>query len=196
MTLRVSKNTAKYVKRWKWKNMMLKNTENVWHHQPAASPYDKMKLRTHLTTLATTINYLVKMIKKRVPWKSDEVIKERKRLHRILKIKNSEPAAINMSNFNSIRDNLNAIYESDQKKYTQNKIDGIHSVHWGITTPSNSFTSTTPSFLPSPTPKSANCPSSPFLGNPSPLYWFFINPPPRILPIFYQHHPQEKVTMQ
>ena len=117
------------------------------------------------------------MIKKRVPWESDEVIKERKRLHRILKMKNSEPAAINMSNFNSTRDNLKAIYESDQKKYTQNKIDEIHSVHWGITTPSNSLTSTTPSFLPSPTPKSANCPSSPFLGNPSLLYWFFINPP-------------------
>ena len=160
MTLRVSKNTVIYVKRWKLKNMMPKNTENLWHHQPAATPYNKMKLRTHLTTLATTINYLVKMIKKRVPWESDEVIKERKRLHRILKMKNSEPAAINMSNFNSTRDNLKATYESDQKKYTQNKIDEIHSVHWGITTPSNSLTSTYPSFC-LPPPKSANCPSSP-----------------------------------
>ena len=38
-------------------------------------------------------------------------------------IKNSEPTEINISNFNSARDNLNATYESEQKKYIQNKID-------------------------------------------------------------------------
>ena len=37
-------------------------------------------------------------------------------------IKNSEPTEINISNFNSARDNLNATYESEQKKYIQNKI--------------------------------------------------------------------------
>ena len=185
MTLRVSKNTVIYVKRWEWKNMRLKNTENLWHHQPAATPYNKIKLRTHLTTLTTTINYLVKMIKKRVPWESDEVIKERERLHRIVKMKNSEPAAINMSNFNSKRDNLNAIYESEQKKYTQNKIDEIHSVHWGITTPSNSLTSTTPSFLPSPL-NLQTVQAPPFLGNP----WFFINPHPPLKIRFFCKPPK------
>ena len=40
-------------------------------------------------------------------------------------IKNSEPTEINISNFNSARDNLNATYESERKKYIQNKIDEI-----------------------------------------------------------------------
>ena len=40
-------------------------------------------------------------------------------------IKSSEPTEINISNFNSERANLNGAYESEQKKYIQNKIDEI-----------------------------------------------------------------------
>lgn len=41
--------------------------------------------------------------------------------------KNNElkPTAINISNFNFARDNLLATYESEQKKYIQDKIDEI-----------------------------------------------------------------------
>ena len=62
---------------------------------------------------------------KRVPWDSEEIVNKRKILHRMAEIKNSEPTEINISNFNSARDNLNATYESEQKKYIQNKIDEI-----------------------------------------------------------------------
>ena len=40
-------------------------------------------------------------------------------------MKNSEPTAINISNFNFARDNLLVTYESEQKKYIQDKIDEI-----------------------------------------------------------------------
>ena len=68
---------------------------------------------------------LKKKTKKRVPWDSEEIVSKRKILHRMAEIKNSEPKEINISNFNSARDNLNATYESEQKKYIQNKIDEI-----------------------------------------------------------------------
>ena len=68
---------------------------------------------------------LKKKTKKRVPWDSEEIVSKRKILHRMAEIKNSEPKEINISNFNSARDNLSATYESEQKKYIQNKIDEI-----------------------------------------------------------------------
>ena len=64
---------------------------------------------------------LKKKTKERVPWDSEEIVSKRKVLHRMTEIKNSEPTEINISNFNSARDNLNATYESEQKKYIQNK---------------------------------------------------------------------------
>ena len=57
---------------------------------------------------------LKKKIKKRVPWENEEVIKKRKRLHRMAEIKNSESTAIDFSNFNSARDNFHVTYDSEQ----------------------------------------------------------------------------------
>ena len=68
---------------------------------------------------------LKKNTKKRVPWDSEDIVSKRKILHRMAEIKSSEPTEINISNFNSERDNLNGTYESEQKKYIQNKIDEI-----------------------------------------------------------------------
>ena len=66
---------------------------------------------------------LKKKIEKRVPWEGEEVIKERKRLHSMAEITNSEPAAMNIRNLNSERDKPYATYESEQKKYIQGKTD-------------------------------------------------------------------------
>ena len=53
----------------------------------------------------------------------------------------------------------------------------IHSVHQNINLPSKT---PPPLFQWAPTLKSANCPSpSPLLGK-SPIYWFFVNSPPKI----------------
>ena len=49
---------------------------------------------------------LKKKTKKRVPLDSEEIVSKRKILHRMAEIKNSEPTEINISNFNSARDNL------------------------------------------------------------------------------------------
>ena len=52
--------------------------------------------------------------------------------------------------------------------------DYAHSVHWGINPPSE----TPPSFfLPSPPLKSEELPKPLLLGNPPPLYCFFVNTP-------------------
>jgi len=68
---------------------------------------------------------LKKRIKKRVPWDSEEVIKKRKLLQKMAEIKNSEPTTVNINNFNHAKENLNATYEKEQKKYIEDKIDEI-----------------------------------------------------------------------
>ena len=40
-------------------------------------------------------------------------------------IKNSEPTAINIINFNSARDHLKVTYEKEQQNYFQDKINDI-----------------------------------------------------------------------
>ena len=57
--------------------------------------------------------------------------------------------------------------------------DEHHSVHWGINPRSKTphpLSCLAPPLLPL---KSANCPSPPFLGNPPPLYRFYVNSPPK-----------------
>ena len=60
-----------------------------------------------------------------------------------------------------------------------------HSVHWGMNPPSQKYH---PAFLPSPL-QPANCPSTPFLGNPDLYIGFSLTPPP--LKIGFFSEPQK-----
>ena len=68
---------------------------------------------------------LKKKLKKRVPWENQEITERRKSLRRMAEIKNAEPTANNINNFDSARDTLTAAYEKEQKNYIQEKIEEI-----------------------------------------------------------------------
>lgn len=70
---------------------------------------------------------LKKKLKKRVPWENEEIIEKRKFLREMAEIKNAEPTAININNFDSARDTLTAAYNKEQANYIQEKIEEISS---------------------------------------------------------------------
>ena len=70
---------------------------------------------------------LKKKLKKRVPWENEEIIEKRKFLREMAEIKNAEPTAININNFDSARDTLTATYNKEQANYIQEKIEEISS---------------------------------------------------------------------
>ena len=65
--------------------------------------------------------------------------------------------------------NFNLKSDDVATRLTNNYNTHIHRVHWGIKPP---LKTPLPSFLQSPFLKSENSPSSPFLGNLPPIYWF------------------------
>ena len=91
----------------------LKNRfEALEHENLESSPnttFDNFTLSCEETAKQTVP--LKKKLKKRVPWENQEITERRKSLHRMAEIKNAEPTANNINNFNSARDTLTAAYE-------------------------------------------------------------------------------------
>ena len=69
---------------------------------------------------------LKKKTKRHVPWDTNEIVKKRDKLRKMLQLKNADPSTINITNFESAKFDLDTTYEKEQTKYLKGKIDEIN----------------------------------------------------------------------